>query len=647
MNIEDAQHSTILVVSDNPLRLGSFADYLRLRGFTVLIINKAGDVLKTAVEEKPDMIILDIFLPGVDSFETCRRLKEGDDTHDIPVMFMSALTETIDKVKGFEAGGVDYITRPFHHEEVLARMTAHLRIRSLQKSLQENNTRLEQEIQQRKQTEEALRESEERFKVLAESTFEGVIVHDKGLILDVNHVMEDMFNYQRSELIGNNALDLMMAEFREGILSNIRTEYENLTEAEGIRKDGTVFPVELQAKALPYQGRSVRVAAIRDVTWRKQAENALLESQRYIRNIIESSLDMIITVDHKRCIVEFNNAAQQVFGYSPEEVIGKEINMLYAHPEESSLVHRMMLEQGQLVWEVVNKRKNGEEFPCLLSASTLYDVHGEVVGYMGVSRDITERKKAQEELLAAHNELKEKNEQLRELNASKDKFFSIISHDMKNPFTILLGFSELLALNIDRYDEDRVKSLVKRIYSAAQKLYALLENLLTWAKIQRGMMECSPACINLRTIIQENIDLFTPQAEKKQITLFNDIQEDASAYADVSMVKTILRNLISNGLKFTSSDGSVRISSTEHDEHFIELSVSDTGIGISEDILSQLLRIDTQYTRVGTAGEEGTGLGLILCKELVEQNRGEIWVESKVGKGTTFRFTLPKTAENY
>ncbi len=640
---EDLRNSTIIIVSDNPMRLKRFAEDLQSHGFGIEILDSRGqDILQFAEDKNPDLIILDLFRIGSQEFDMCRRITQHEHTRDVPVIFMTTLTDTVDKVQGFEAGGVDYISRPFSHEEALARITAHLRIRNLQKSLQDKNQHLEQEIAQRQKTEEALRESEERFKMLAEAAFEGVIIHEKGLIVEVNHMMEEMFNFERSELIGKNALDLMLAELSDGILGNIHSEYENLIEAEGTRKDGTSFPVEIQVKEIPFQGRSARVAAIRDVTWRKQVEKALEESRQYIRSIIESSLDMIITVDCERKIVEFNRSAQQVFGYDADEAIGQSIDLLYAEPEESSRTHHLMLERGQVMREVINQRKSGERFPCLLSASTLRNAGGEIVGYMGISRDITEQKRAQTELMAAHNELKEKNDQLGKLNASKDKFFSIISHDLRNPFSVLLGLTELLTLNAQHYDKDKIHTLVTRIFSSAQKLYALLENLLTWSKIQRGMMECMPTSLKLCELVEENIDLFTGQAEKKQITILNAMPPDISAWADESMLSAVLRNLISNALKYTNSDGHVQIAAKELDRDFWEISVSDNGVGIPENALPKLLRLDTQYSHVGTAGEEGTGLGLILCRELVEQNGGTIRVESEPDKGTTFYFSLPR-----
>jgi signal transduction histidine kinase len=264
--------------------------------------------------------------------------------------------------------------------------------------------------------------------------------------------------------------------------------------------------------------------------------------------------------------------------------------------------------------------------------------------YTMAQQEIAERKQAQAALLAAHSELKEKNAQLQELNASKDKFFSIISHDLRNPFTTLLGFAQLLSENVDRYNQDEIKQKVDRLRSSAERLYALLENLLTWSRIQRGVMEHHPETIALSEIVADSVDLFTPNAEQKQIMLMNAIPENIAVYGDYSMVNTVIRNLISNALKFTPAGGNIEVSAQPY-ETSIEVAVSDTGRGIPQEDISKLFRIDVQHTNVGTAGETGTGLGLILCQELVERNKGKIWVESEVGNGTTFRFILPRSVK--
>lgn len=237
-------------------------------------------------------------------------------------------------------------------------------------------------------------------------------------------------------------------------------------------------------------------------------------------------------------------------------------------------------------------------------------------------------------------ELKQKNDQLKELNASKDKFFSIISHDLRGPFNTLLGFALLLKEHLKDYSQEEILRRIVKICNSAEKLYTLLENLLMWSQLQRGIMEYSPEELDLATIVQDNIELFHAQADYKQINLRMESDTKIVAYADLGMVNTVLRNLITNALKFTPVGGQVILTFRVENNH-VNVIVADTGIGIPAERLPQLFRIDTQYTNPGTNGEQGTGLGLILCKELVEKNYGTIWAESTPGAGTTFTFTLP------
>lgn len=234
--------------------------------------------------------------------------------------------------------------------------------------------------------------------------------------------------------------------------------------------------------------------------------------------------------------------------------------------------------------------------------------------------------------------------QLAELNASKDKFFSIISHDLKSSFNILLGYSTLLVENIERCSPAELASQAQKLQTSAQKLYTLLENLLTWSRIQRGAMQYEPEPIPLNDLIEETIDLFLSQAEHKTIILQDTSSPDLQVYADYQMLHTILRNLLSNALKFTPAGGRVEISA-RNDADAVEIAVADSGVGINPADASRLFRIDSHYTQQGTAGEKGTGLGLSLCKDLVEKNHGRIWVNSVMNHGTTFTFTIPKCQE--
>ena len=236
--------------------------------------------------------------------------------------------------------------------------------------------------------------------------------------------------------------------------------------------------------------------------------------------------------------------------------------------------------------------------------------------------------------------LEESNQQLKITNATKDKFFSIIAHDLRSPFNAILGFSELIKHEVNSSNNaEMIGEYNANINESAQSLFTLLENLLQWAKSQRGQLEFYPEQFDLYELIQTNLSIFKLKAADKSIHLYSDIKPNTMAYGDVNMVNTIIRNLISNALKFTEPEGEIKIYATLEDD-FVMLKVKDTGIGISNENQDKLFRLDCNYTTYGTNDEAGSGLGLILCKEFVEKNGGNIWVESEENKGSEFIITL-------
>ena len=244
------------------------------------------------------------------------------------------------------------------------------------------------------------------------------------------------------------------------------------------------------------------------------------------------------------------------------------------------------------------------------------------------------------ELEAQKIELQQKNAQLRDANSGKDKFFSIISHDLRSPFSTLLGYAQRMTDSADALTKEQIVEYAFKLRAIAERSNGLLENLLSWARMQRGAMEYTPERFDLHDIALDISDLFFPKAEQKGIRLHSAIPPQTPAYADYSMITTVLRNLVSNALKFTSAGGEIQMSA-RRDGDAVEVAVTDTGAGMSEEGLSKIFRLDAQYTQTGTHGETGTGLGLLLCKEFVEKNHGRIWVESELGKGSAFKFTLP------
>ncbi|MEM7346321.1 MAG: response regulator [Chloroflexota bacterium] len=255
--------------------------------------------------------------------------------------------------------------------------------------------------------------------------------------------------------------------------------------------------------------------------------------------------------------------------------------------------------------------------------------------------------------LRIENRVLEKQAQvLEKLNADKDKFFSIVAHDLRGPFLPLLGHAEGLYMNAEKMSIDDIRLRCGYILKAGRKVFELLDNLLAWGTLQMGGLTHTPYPLNLYTMIDTSVALFAETADEKQITLKNMVDQNLMVYSDKNMFHTIMRNLISNALKFTRPQGSVTIVAEAHptrestednsgSEQLIEVSVIDTGVGINPDDLEKIFRLDIDYSTKGTAGEPGTGLGLIISKEMVDLNQGEIWLELNDDGGTTFKFTLP------
>jgi PAS domain S-box-containing protein len=237
--------------------------------------------------------------------------------------------------------------------------------------------------------------------------------------------------------------------------------------------------------------------------------------------------------------------------------------------------------------------------------------------------------------------LRQSEQELRELNATKDKFFSIMAHDLKNPIGSFLNLSEVLSTMFDEFSKEELKEYLEEMYFSSQHLFKLLENLLIWSRSQTGKIQVHHERFDIKMIIDSNVSLLKLNADNKKIKLINNSVENSFVNADENMTNTVIRNLISNALKFTERDGSITISTVADDES-IQISITDTGVGMDEEVIGNLFRIDKNHTTRGTANEKGTGLGLILCKEFINKQDGEIWVDSQPGHGSTFNFTLPR-----
>lgn len=268
----------------------------------------------------------------------------------------------------------------------------------------------------------------------------------------------------------------------------------------------------------------------------------------------------------------------------------------------------------------------------VLVSSSLINYNGERMALITLD-DITKQKAIEKEL--------------KDINAMKDKFFSLMAHDLKNSFNSILGYSELIKeQHVKNKEEGESKMFADYLHNSSIQAYTLLEDLLTWARLQMNRISVNSEFTSISDIIDENIKILNPLACKKNITLNISPSDPLNVWVDKLMISTVIRNILGNAIKFTNENGKVDIRLKKIPNNFVRVEIQDNGIGISKDVIDKLFKIEKSYTSVGTNGEKGTGLGLILCKEFIEKNKGQIGVESEYGKGSTFWFTLPLNNTN-
>ncbi|NLO19261.1 MAG: sensor histidine kinase [Ignavibacteria bacterium] len=289
---------------------------------------------------------------------------------------------------------------------------------------------------------------------------------------------------------------------------------------------------------------------------------------------------------------------------------------------------------------LAEKKANDEKYRTIIFFSIIITVI--IIAFSIVLSIYYKQKvKANRQLNELNAELSIKNKELQEVNFTKDKFFSIIAHDLKNPIGNFKSVTTLISESYDDFtEEDRIE-FINLLKDSAQNLYSLLENLLQWSRSQRGLIKAEKVVFNLKELTAKLFGLLSHSANAKQISLESNVNEDVKVFADMNLLNTVLRNLISNSIKFTKENGSITLSTSDDDENTI-ISVSDTGVGMEKEKLDKLFRIDVNVSSPGTSNEAGTGLGLVLCKEFIEIQDGSIRVESEEGKGTTFYINLPK-----
>lgn len=387
------------------------------------------------------------------------------------------------------------------------------------------------------------------------------------------------------------------------------------------------------------------IGVFTDISERKIIEKELHESEKKYRDLFEKSADAILIINNG-IFIDCNQATVKMLGYNDKN------ELLKTHPsqlspefqpdgkpslEKADEMMNTALERGSYRFEWNHKKANGEIFPVEVLLTAIHSDKENKTLYT-VWRDITERKQAEMRLAKYAEELKS-------LNSIKDKFFSIISHDLRGPFQGFLGATSFLVSEIDTLRKEEIKELGEALNVSLKKQFDLLNTLLDWSRLQTGDFFSKAEFVLLRNVVNGIILPFELTASQKKIKLTNSVNYNISVFADINMLSLVIRNLITNAIKFTKENGSV-IVSAETKDNSVEITVADNGVGISPDDVKKLFQMDHYYTTEGTLNESGTGLGLLLCKEIVDKYNGNIWVESELNKGSKFIFTVPVKDEN-
>lgn len=490
---------------------------------------------------------------------------------------------------------------------------------------------------------------------LVEFAPDGIALGCEGRIIIANNSFAKIFGYNSGEeIINKEIIDLTS---NEDILKV--AEYLRILERKkdtpirfdflGKRKDSTNIHSELSIGAFEFDRKKYLVMIARDITERIRSQRAIKESEEKYRNITENIDDFLFTFERIGLTLRpifATSSIQKVTGYTQTDFLSdtklflkvihpddyknikpKLINLLKSRIQLSSeFEFRLINKQGNIVW--VRAKIN------LVRSGT-----GRIQKIFGLVSDITFRKRAEEEL-------KKSTQNLIKLNETKDRFISIISHDLRTPFSSILGFTDLLANDDELNDEER-KQYIRYIQESARSMLSLVNSLLDWTRLQTGRIKFEPQKTDITKLVADSINTLSGAALQKGIEIVSRLNPYLYLFVDKALIIQVFNNLISNAIKFTNRNGIITISSTATaNSRFVQFCVKDTGIGIKEEDLGKLFNVDSKFTSEGTAGEKGSGLGLSLVKEIIEKHGGTIWVKSKPGTGSEFFFTLPIASSN-
>ncbi len=503
-----------------------------------------------------------------------------------------------------------------------------------------------EDITKRKEAERALTENEARFRDLFDEAPVGYHeIDNNGILTRVNQTELRMLGYSDpAEMLGKHVSGFVFQteQSKKDLQKKLdgKLNVGNTYRRDFRRKDNSKLPVAVCDRLILGHDGSLKGirSTIQDISDIKRAEDALIKSETKYRNIFENVQDVFYRTDVDGIITEISPSIKRYTGFGVDYLLGRPASDLYLTPDDRYNLLETIKEKGEVNdYELFLKDKDGKSLVVSVNAHILLDDDGSISGIEGSLRDITDRKKSEMEIAKYTEELKN-------LNATKDKFFSIIAHDLKSPFNSILILSEMFANQIEAFSQEEIKELSGELFKSSTNVYRLLEDLLEWSRVESGRMPFVPQNLYCSHEIDLVLTLHKKNAENKQLTLVNKAAPTAMVYADAKMLQMVLRNLVSNAIKFSFEKSIITVEANVKQDEVL-FAVQDFGVGISEEGIAKLFKLDVHYSTEGTNSEKGTGLGLILCYDIIKKHNGRIWVESTPGKGSRFCFSIPGRKE--
>ncbi|AFV23636.1 PAS/PAC sensor signal transduction histidine kinase [Methanolobus psychrophilus R15] len=766
--MSEKHRSKILVVDDDVLNVRLIEAQL-MTEYDIRAAYSGEEALDLIDSDKPDLVILDVMMPGMSGYDVCRRMKSSKDTCFIPVIIVTALSSRNDRMEGIMAGADEFLTKPFDRFEVLTRVRTLLkskqlydeliaegdrtkkyldiagciivafdvdltvtianakcnevlgyaegeligsswlekavpadereRVESLFRNILKDDVRSVEsfesnvltktgqkkliswrnsyvkdstgkittilssgsDITEQRQSEQKIKVSEEKFRALFENAVDSIMILDMDHnILEVNPSLCDLLLYRKDEMLQLSRSDLIAPEYlhkyKEYLVSALEKEH-SVFETECLKKDGSRVPVEMSIKVIEYEGKPAILSNGRDITERKQSERTLQESEEKYRMLAENANDVIWTMDKEGKLLYVSPSVIKLRGYTPEEVMNQCFPEIFS--QDSILKIRLAMDaffsdvqyakitNRTEIMELEQLHKQGYTVWTEALATPLFDKNGNFKFFVGVTRDISERKKSQEAIQKYVHDLGKANESLHSLDRMKDEFISNLSHELKTPLISIKGYSELVHDEVLGPLTDKQKNAMHIVLDKYDHLSFLLDSLIYISIARSGKVNYRFDPLRIEDALKKVMDYFSFKATDKNIKLVRNFESGLPLVkGDVEYIPYIFRSVIDNAIKFSKSEGVIEVSAYRDDGN-VHVVVKDNGIGIPKaefsNIFNPFYQVDSSLTR----RYGGSGLGLHVSKTITEVHSGSIWIESEEGKGTAVHVSFPSYSPSH